>query len=249
MVHLNKLHEEYGPKGLFVVGITKEPSGAVQSFIAEHEVKYPILIESSDTAGEYGVTSIPRAVLVGPDGRVLFFEHPNKLTTSALEEHLEKVRLLPEFPKALKAVKKALAKEKFADARKKAEKALAKDDLKETAQKTIDWIDWYAKSAMDNAKAMAEGEDPFGAYTAFSDVAGNFKGLPVADEAKKAAAAIKADKANKDELAAGSKFAKLRVKVKDMSPNKARKQLEAFVKKYATTRAGKKAAEMLASAD
>lgn len=241
MGHLNKLHEEYASKGLVIIAASPEPESEVQQFVDEFEAKYPVMIEESDTYAEYGFAALPRAVLIGPAGSVLFKEHPNRLTVNQIDNHLESIKLLPEFPKALSAVAKALAKSEYAKAHKKATAALKKDDLNETAQKAIEWIDWFGTTWMETAESAADGGNVYAAYSSFEQIKDAYKGLPVATKAKEAAAALKADKANKKEITAGDKLAALKKKLLKLSPSKARKAIDAFLKKYGDTQAGPKA--------
>lgn len=246
MVHLNKLHEKYASKGLVIIGSSSEPESSVQSFVDEHGAKYPIMIEESDTYSELGFGgSIPRAVLIGPAGQVLFKDHPNRLTINQIDNYIESIRLLPEMPKALGAVAKAMDKQQYAKARKAATAALTKEDLREAAQQTLEWIDWFSQLSMEAAKGAAKGGDPYAAYAMYGQVVKAFKGLPVSAEAKAAATALKADKANKDELAAGKKLETLKRKLQKMSSSKAKKAIDAFLKKYADTKAGPRARALL----
>ena len=241
MGHLNKLHAEYASKGLVIIAATNEPAPDVHGFVAEFDAKYAVMIEESDTYAEYGFAALPRAVLIGPAGRVLFKDHPNRLTVNTIDNHLESIRLLPEYPKALSAVSKAMEKGKYGKAHKTATAALKKEDLAEPAKQTLDWIDWFGTTWMETAKSAAEGGDPYAAFSSYEQIEDAFKGLPLAAEAKKAAAALKADKANKEEITAGQKLVTLKKKLRKMSPGKARKAVDAFVKKYGDTKAGPKA--------
>ena len=241
MGHLNKLHEEYASKGLVIMASSPEPESAIQQFVDEFEAKYPVMIEESDTYAEYGFGALPRAVLIGPAGRVLFKEHPNRLTVNHIDNHLESMKLLPEFPKPLRAVGKAIDSGDYGKAHKKATAALKKDDLKETAQQAIEWIDWLGTTWMEAAKGAAEAGSVHAAYTCYECIEDAYKGLPLAAEAKKAAAGLKADKANKLEITAGEKLAALKKKLAKLSPSKAEKAIDAFLKKYGDTKAGPKA--------
>lgn len=72
---LDELHDEYGEQGFSVVGVALDNPGAVQSFVEELGVDYPILIDDAagdDLARRYGNTQgvLPYSVLIGRDGTI-----------------------------------------------------------------------------------------------------------------------------------------------------------------------------------
>lgn len=75
MPMLDELHDEYGEQGFSVVGVALDNPGAVQSFVREIGVDYPILIGNAagdDIARRYGNTQgvLPYSVLIGRDGTI-----------------------------------------------------------------------------------------------------------------------------------------------------------------------------------
>jgi thiol-disulfide isomerase/thioredoxin len=71
MPALEKLHEEYGPKGLQVLGINidEDPSGVAQ-FAHDIGVSYPVLLGgSTGVDNRYGVSGIPAFLLLDRRGR------------------------------------------------------------------------------------------------------------------------------------------------------------------------------------
>jgi peroxiredoxin len=68
-----KLHEEFNPKGLAVIGISIDVySGHVGDFAKEIGMTYPVALDTQhDSAAAYGVTKLPVTWLVGRDGRLL----------------------------------------------------------------------------------------------------------------------------------------------------------------------------------
>ena len=251
MVHLDKLHEEMSAKGLTVVAVTKQDRSAVDKFIEETSATHPIVMEKTDSMRNYGCTSYPSAFLIGSNGRILWKGHPGGLQDSTVEEQLENAKLLPEFPKALSAARKSIAKDKFADAQKKVAKALAAGKLAEdekTAAEQIDaWLTWYPDSTLEGATKDLESGRIYAAFLGYEHVADTYKGTDVAKRAAALAKELTSDKAHKLEIKAGAKFAKLKLELGDMTPKKAIKALQPLLgKKYAETQAGQEAAELVA---
>lgn len=72
---LDELHDEYGEQGFSVVGVALDNPGAVQSFVRELGIDYPILIDNAagdDLARRYGNTQgvLPYSVLIDRDGTI-----------------------------------------------------------------------------------------------------------------------------------------------------------------------------------
>ena len=249
MVHLNELHEKLEAKGLTILGVSSEPRSAVEGFVESTQATYPFLIEPGETRRAYNVTSIPSAVLIGPDSRILWTGHPANLSEASLEEHLAGVRLLPALDGPLAAVGKALLKDQFASARSKAEKLTThKDaDVVAAAEATIAWIDWFATSTLAGATKDAEAGHLYEAWLGYDLVATACKGLDAGTEADARADELLADKERKRAIEAGQKYARLLEDIADLSPKKAVRKLEPFVKKYEGTPHGQRAAERLAA--
>jgi thiol-disulfide isomerase/thioredoxin len=77
MPELNKLHEEFSPRGVAFVGLTtedpEEDAGKVLAFVAQFKMKFPVGWidgESFETLGN-GRTNIPQTFVVAPDGRLV----------------------------------------------------------------------------------------------------------------------------------------------------------------------------------
>ncbi len=250
MVHLDKLAEEKKDKGLTVIAITKQSRAAVDAFIEETGAKHPIVIESTDSMAAYGCNSYPSSFLIGPSGRILWTGNPAGLTDAKIDEELGRIKLLPAFPKTLSAVKKAIDKEKFAAAQSTVTKVLEagklEGDDKSAAEQIVEWLDWKASSAIEGAGKDVEAGNFYGAWTTYNDVARGFKGSAIGKRAGALAKELLADAEKKSEIKAGDKFAKLKIKVRGMSPKKALKALAPMAgKKYRDTRAGKAAAAMI----
>lgn len=248
MGHLNELHEEYGDKGFHILAVSAEPANAVEGFIEEFDCKYPTITQANDAMSEYGIGGYPSAVLVGPDGDVLWAGHPGSFQTSMIEEHLGSVELFPDIPKSLKAVEKSMKKGKLGDALKKVEALITKgklpDEDKDIAEKLRASIDGRATKAFERAeKSLREG-DAYKAYKSYAKVEDGFKGHPHSKTAKEHGKKLMGDKTHKNEIKAAEKWAKIQPELKGLAAKKALQLLKPLLsKKYAETRAGKKAAE------
>jgi hypothetical protein len=246
VVHLDELQEKYGAKGLTVLAVTDEARSAVDAFVSKHSAKHGIVIEESDSKSLYETRGFPSSFLIGPDGLVLWTGHPGNLEDKTIEEALTKVRLMPEIPKKLEPVRGALDKAKYADAAAKVAKALADPALaaedKTAAEQLRDWIDWYAKTPLEIAKAQIEKGDVYEASLGLADAVKSFKGLPTSAEAAAMLKAIQADPKQKDEVTAGERLAKARAKAKEEDdPKKAIQLFKPIASKYESTKAGAKA--------
>lgn len=248
MGHLDKLAEEKADAGLSVIAITRQARAAVDAFIEETGAKHTIVIEGGDSMRAYGSRSWPTTFLIDPGGRIVY--RGSTVPDSKIEEVLESVKILPEFPKALKSARKAFDKEKFADALKAVNKELEKGKLEEAdkaaAEAIAAWLGWYANSNLEGAAKATEDGKHYEAWTTYNDVATWYKGTAEGTRAAAAAKELLTDAEKKAEIKAGDKFAKLKVKIADMSPKKAIKALQPMTgKKYRDTVAGKQAAALI----
>jgi thiol-disulfide isomerase/thioredoxin len=85
---MQKIHDDYGPKGLQVVGLTKQSrdksDADVMAFLEENDVKYPTARENGDISTHYGVRGVPAAAVV-KDGKVVWRGHPSRITPAMMD--------------------------------------------------------------------------------------------------------------------------------------------------------------------
>jgi len=78
------MHRKYGPRGLRMLGVSLDKNVSKLERVAEQEgFTWPQVCDGggwdSAYADQFGVRSIPRTVLIGPDGEVLWVGHPARL--------------------------------------------------------------------------------------------------------------------------------------------------------------------------
>lgn len=90
MPHLEKLRQEFGEKGLTVLGVTTEDADTVEPFIREHKITFPILLDPQGSSTRaYRVTGIPRTLIIDREGKVhadLTGLHPERTLRAKLAE-------------------------------------------------------------------------------------------------------------------------------------------------------------------
>ncbi|PKL34530.1 MAG: TlpA family protein disulfide reductase [Spirochaetae bacterium HGW-Spirochaetae-10] len=71
---LKSLHSELENDGLVILGLTQESAAQVMSFVQEHEMNYPVVIDDrSEAADAYGIRGYPTVVVVDRDGKINSF--------------------------------------------------------------------------------------------------------------------------------------------------------------------------------
>jgi peroxiredoxin len=91
---LGRTQQRLAGRGLQIVGIAADSAAQTRSFLADHPVAYPILVDDPDAVTDgrdvsaiYGNSRnvLPYSVLVGGDGRILA-QHAGNFTESSLEQ-------------------------------------------------------------------------------------------------------------------------------------------------------------------
>lgn len=84
--HLNELYTTYQDKGFIILGINDQKGYAVEKFMQNKPMKYPVAVESTSKS-DYGVTGIPHAFLIGKDGKIIWHGHP---ANKGLEQQIKR---------------------------------------------------------------------------------------------------------------------------------------------------------------
>jgi len=68
-----ELQNEYGPKGLQIVGVAMDDSGKdeIAKFAKDMGVNYPVLIGKEAVGDEYGVPALPESFFISRDGKIV----------------------------------------------------------------------------------------------------------------------------------------------------------------------------------
>ena len=70
--HFIELQEEYGDKGLTILGIALDAEYKVRKFYEEHKINYPVLLSDGKVTAKYGgIKFIPTTFIVSPEGKIL----------------------------------------------------------------------------------------------------------------------------------------------------------------------------------
>jgi thiol-disulfide isomerase/thioredoxin len=68
--HLEALSRAYRRRGLVILGLSIDRDRQAAAAFARRTWSYPVFLDGSGVAGQYGVFSIPCTFVVGKDGRV-----------------------------------------------------------------------------------------------------------------------------------------------------------------------------------
>jgi len=85
MPHLNEMAMELADEDVVFLSISNESPETITEFLSDREMETIVASDPDSTTNTaYGVTSIPRTVLVGPEGRIAAMTHPTMVTTDAI---------------------------------------------------------------------------------------------------------------------------------------------------------------------
>jgi hypothetical protein len=244
VVHLNELWDKYKDKGVVVIGITNEPKGLVDAFVTKNGSKYPIVVESGDSAAGYEIKGFPSQFVIGPDGRVA----GNTFDPALVDSLLQKQHVPPALPEKAAAAAKALEKGKYAEVRKALEAFAAGkvtvDEVK-AAGDYMKWIDDSGAALLADAAAADKAGDPVDAAETYTDVMDEYAGLDAATKAADALKALLADPAKKKEVDGSKALEKARDEARGKSAKKAIPMYKAIVTNFKDTKAAAKAAKII----
>ena len=245
MGHLNELYAKYKDKGVVLLSVTNEPRGLVDKFVEQTGAKFPIVIESGDSGTNFAIKGYPSSFVIGPDGKIA----GNTFDPALIETLIPKQRIMPALPEKFASVAKLLEKNKLAEARKSLETlATGKvtDEEKQAAADVIQWIDEGGPKGLESAAADEKAGDIAGAAEAYAGLAADYAGLEPAVKAAEALKALLADPAKKKEVDGAKALAKAQDDARGERPKKAIPFFKSVVSKFKDTKAGQKAAEILA---
>ena len=88
---LKKLHQELGPQGFVVIGLSMDEGGPklVAKLVEQEKINYPVLMATQATARDFGrVTGIPTSFLVNKKGHVVK-KYPGYVSHALLEKDIK----------------------------------------------------------------------------------------------------------------------------------------------------------------
>lgn len=206
---LNKWHEELGPKGLVVIGLSPDARGPVAEWKGRNSALFAVAPDADGKiAASIGIGPFPWGILITPVGRLAWEGiptlMPEELVTKAIEEGIG--RFAYEFPAAFKPIEARVRARDLGGAWTALGKLPATADAAFVEKLKADiagWAtDWRAK-----AEAEAEGGDYPYATELLTELAAQVKGTPEAEACTKLLDEWKADPKVKAEVKAGGQFA------------------------------------------
>lgn len=104
------------PRGVRVVGVTRDPRASVEAFLRETKASFPVAIVHTEVLRDYDVTGFPSLFLVGPDGRLARSGLTAVPGEAEVSDYLGLTPPLPPTPPALEPALAALREDRWADA-------------------------------------------------------------------------------------------------------------------------------------
>lgn len=236
-----------------LIGVSDEEESLIQDvFLTKLGSKHPWVRIKPAVDALYGVGGFPTVVVVDAFGKIVQEGMPSE---AVLERLLQDVSLVPKMPDEPRfaPLRAAWEKTDYLKVRDLLTRLAAEPKLDEATKTLVASQQEELQKRTDRVMARIE---ELGASTDFAmadekleRIVATWKGLPPADAAKKALAAIAANPTAKKELGAAKSLAKLRTQFDPSRIAQRRKLIEElakFAKKYEGTKA---AAEALAESE
>lgn len=236
-----------------LIGVSDEEESLIQDvFLTKLGSKHPWVRIKPSVDALYGVGGFPTVVVVDAFGKIVQEGMPSE---AVLERLLQDVSLVPKMPDEPRfaPLRAAWEKTDYLKVRDLLTRLAAEPKLDEATKTLVASQQEELQKRTDRVMARIE---ELGASTDFAmadekleRIVATWKGLPPADAAKKALAAIAANPTAKKELGAAKSLAKLRTQFDPSRIAQRRKLIEElakFAKKYEGTKA---AAEALAESE
>lgn len=234
---------------MLLLGVSREDDKKVKDvFIDQLGAKYPIVTVDAGQIAGYGIKFFPSVYGIAPDGSVFSVPDDRVPSEATIEELLKDVTLAPKLPQDAKydALRSMWDKKQYVKVGSYLTKMLAQDNLDPELRGVYEAqqaaFDLRVEGQLAKIKRFAEGPDYFGATEKLEQMEKDWKGLPVADEAKAMLSSFKQDSRIKKEVAAGKSLQKLTSRYDRSKPSQARRLHSALVK-FADKNAGTHAAE------
>ena len=263
--HMVGLYQKYHEQGLEIIGISLDSSDAVMLPVAkENGLIWPQHVDADKSIRrEFGVDSIPRVFVIGPDGQVLWTGHPANLDAPLADAFAKHPPRLVDEKTLAAAVAAADSADKLLATGDAAGALRAYAAVPPEAGKDKQFAEREAAlsgkltAAADGLLAEVDAMVADGKYAQASarmaELSESLKGTPAADKAKAKRAELSADPKVKAALAAADRQASaaalLAVAARlesDKKPMPAYQRYQECAQKFADTDAGKTAGEAVA---
>ncbi len=204
---LNALERDAFARGLRVVGASRDPRPAVEAFVRELGVAFPVALVDTEVLRDYDVSGFPSAFLVGPGGRIVWSGAPAAITADELDRRLAATPTWPALPATFDPLLAALRADRWGEAAAGFGVCSAPGacDAPTTAAAgaMLRWIDRAAADLLGAAEADLARGDPYEAWRTLDRLARGFGERGVGPRAARRAAEVLADPARAREVAAG----------------------------------------------
>jgi hypothetical protein len=220
--------------------VTGEGQGPTDKWVAKTDAKFAYGYDKGSQLGRwFGVRGIPHAVLIDPNGVIVWRGNPSTLKAKTIEPHLEGAlsRPISDWPESASKVVKQLGKREY-------KKALGEAEKLDGEERTD--ILASLDSLFNGKRNAVEGWMKTADYLAVEEYgkayAKQLKGLPQGDAIKDVLDRLDDDDDAQDMLDAQRKVAKLMSgKIKKSQRNKVKKQLQAIAARFPDGGAGRDA--------
>jgi len=234
------MQEKYADKGLTIICTTGESAEVIEGFMDRHEqgvkINFPMSIQPN---ANWGISGIPHAALIGPDGKVIWDGNPGKGVEKEVEKALNaRKAAINELPKAARKPALYLYEGLYGKALSEAEKGAKK--AKESGEKdactaVAEKVKGIYERKLKEVENLIEAKDIFSAAEMLKKLAAKFKGVDFSKDCSKRAKELAKDKELKDYYNASKMFHKINATSRTLDAKKrnaAIKNFQAFVKKY-----------------
>jgi peroxiredoxin len=240
---MNAMHGRLFDRGLVILGYTSTGElEKTQEFAKKHEMAYPLA--SGHYESGYDHKTIPHAVLIDPDGKVLFSGHPEDLDEKLIEQALAKARpanVAPGLEEVAALARDGKLGQSYTKAKALIDGGSLSADAVTQAQKRVADCEAVVNESVEAAKAAIAGGEAHKAFTLLDPVAKAYQGVPRADEAATMLAALIADKKVKREIDAGNALADCEAMAKKRDYDNAFKAYKKVVTSFSGTKAAQAA--------
>ena len=87
---LNAWHQRYAPKGLSIVGVTKETPDIVAAFMERTQMDYPVAVGMKRSLQDsLGIKALPYAVFARRDRKIIWRGQPQAINDALIESLLQ----------------------------------------------------------------------------------------------------------------------------------------------------------------